>query len=87
MLDASWNPPTRAHFALLLDAYRYLSTTRGKSVDAVLLSFSVTNADKPIAQDEDINHRVQMMQIVRQSFLEHVTGMISDIPFQNISQV
>ncbi|KAI8069561.1 hypothetical protein BC940DRAFT_332094 [Gongronella butleri] len=59
VLDASFNPPTRAHYGLLEEAWKQ---NRGE-FDAGLLLFSTQNADKALSGASAVQ-RVQMMELM-----------------------
>ncbi|ORX63155.1 Nucleotidylyl transferase [Hesseltinella vesiculosa] len=59
VLDASFNPPTKAHYGLLLEAWRQ----HGHNYDAGLLLFSINNADKQL-NGASVSQRLCMMELL-----------------------
>ena len=74
VLDSSFNPPHKAHYALAVSpkpAFADEEATAIKSkerYDAILLLFSVRNADKGLGSSKDANpaERIEMMQLMAQ---------------------
>ncbi|KAI8098969.1 uncharacterized protein BX664DRAFT_320071 [Halteromyces radiatus] len=80
ILDSSFNPPTRAHHALLSNT---LNRQR-KDFDAALLLLSSRNADKQL-NGASVMQRMQMMEIIaRQDEFKHFpvyVGLTSEAKF------
>lgn len=64
VLDSSFNPPSRAHLALLVS--RPILSDRNRSYDGHLLLFSTQNADKGAGKpgDASLTQRVEMMTLL-----------------------
>ncbi|EJD49540.1 Nucleotidylyl transferase [Auricularia subglabra TFB-10046 SS5] len=77
VLDASFNPPTKAHLALA----RTPIDSNGTPADATLLLLSVTNADKrPKPGDATPEQRLEMMRILANELGEPVAVAAIDAP-------
>lgn len=78
VLDSSFNPPTRAHKALITSANPFSTTS---DYDAKLLLLSVRNADKQL-KPGDANHvqRLEMMTILAKDLEPNTAVAIIDEP-------
>ncbi len=66
VLDSSFNPPSRAHLALLLSDPILTVDRKKKTYDGHLLLFSTQNADKGAGKpgDASLDQRIQMMTLM-----------------------
>ena len=71
IVDASFNPPTRAHIAMLQQARRFCSEQPHAQCDALLL-LSTKNAEKDAASLESMAHRVMMLTRLAEEEEVHV---------------
>lgn len=81
VLDSSFNPPHLGHYALIKESLSY-KNQYSKDDQAVLLLFSVKNADKVTAAPAALEHRLAMMCLmadyVQQLMKVNVTVGITD---------
>ncbi|KXN69203.1 Nucleotidylyl transferase, partial [Conidiobolus coronatus NRRL 28638] len=61
ILDSSFNPPTRAHAALITQSINLIKNKQNSSIDQVNLCFCLNNMDKTVDDLNIFNYRLELM--------------------------